>query len=900
MLVLSFCLLRVVAASVQEVVVLLLDDVSPDMFRPWIGDEERMSLESSRMSSSFLLPYGMEKERTPTLERLAREGVAFRTALAPAMCAPSRMTLLTGRYAYFHGVYHNLLRTRDSEAPGTRAFDASPKTLGGYMRKLGFETAVVGKWGVPLVVSSSFDASFLWVQGQTPSECAGGEDEDQTKSSRYWQPCYRDNNKFYEATAHDFGPTLEVDWIQKNWIESTKEDSSNKKRFLFWSTVLTHETIDRRLPLIGAPGQYLKSAVMSPEYVSAFRDMVEEADKNLGIVVDALNKENTLVWVLSDNASFDTGKERSTERGARVVSLVWGPTVIKRRGMVNVLVDAADILPTLLEAVDVNRSISLKPVRKQDRLRAYANWRDVEAVTGDNNYCDGESIWSFLSGQPEAPEKDFALSFVAGFSLVRTLDFLYETGSALLVESALDNNNAAHNFARLYETSGDRYGGQSYKRCELTNQSPHRIAGDLERCAEGRAVVENLRVKLGPALVPDHPAFSEIKGAKDIFLTRHRKRPHYYLFDHQAYRRKNVDQSLALLDDPTFPAADAAKKSAKLFLRNLRRDDTPPDDDLKTKVVVNRARTCGLHHSRQEDVFPVFGNRTVFLMRFRKAASTTLCKVLTVYVKLQLLEEMRPFNLACLPLLAQPQVVSLAHLRHPVDRARSEYWYSGPGKHTGKETLSLWANWLDRGHQGTACRFNAGEQVDNYFARRFIGRCGSKCPSPLEDDLSSSLEKDPTELVAYGCQAEKNTHVCAEKRSLDFFDGVRALRAMRSFDVVYVVEMPEESVLAIVDALGLPDTSGQVLAKQLLGSHHNTNGVHVAADNDTFPPTIYDRLYNDNHIDRILFGAATNDLKRFSSQQHNNAGVLAIRGHDRKRHQRRRQTRRRRPKHNKK
>src|SRR5512139_281969 len=45
---------------------------------------------------------------TPTLDRLAAEGVRFRNAFAvSALCSPSRASFLTGRYGHAHGVVDN-------------------------------------------------------------------------------------------------------------------------------------------------------------------------------------------------------------------------------------------------------------------------------------------------------------------------------------------------------------------------------------------------------------------------------------------------------------------------------------------------------------------------------------------------------------------------------------------------------------------------------------------------------------------------------------------------------------------------------------------------------------------------------------------------------------------------
>jgi arylsulfatase A-like enzyme/Tfp pilus assembly protein PilF len=75
--------------------------------------------------------YGWTRARTPTLDRLAREGVAFDRAYAAApITLPSHASILTGRYPPGHG-------SRDN---GMRVSDAVP-TLATELRARGFSTA---------------------------------------------------------------------------------------------------------------------------------------------------------------------------------------------------------------------------------------------------------------------------------------------------------------------------------------------------------------------------------------------------------------------------------------------------------------------------------------------------------------------------------------------------------------------------------------------------------------------------------------------------------------------------------------------------------------------------------------------------------------------------------------
>lgn len=87
-------------------------------------------------STAALGCYGSELVRTPNLDALAAEGMAFDRAYSGnAICAPARATLITGLHSHAHGVMTN-----------AESFDGSQWTLQQALRDEGYETALVGKW----------------------------------------------------------------------------------------------------------------------------------------------------------------------------------------------------------------------------------------------------------------------------------------------------------------------------------------------------------------------------------------------------------------------------------------------------------------------------------------------------------------------------------------------------------------------------------------------------------------------------------------------------------------------------------------------------------------------------------------------------------------------------------
>ncbi len=73
---------------------------------------------------------------TPTLDRLAAEGMMFTNAVCTnSICTPSRATLMTGQYSHTNGV-----KTLSDDLPITK------HTLAILMKKAGYQTAMIGKW----------------------------------------------------------------------------------------------------------------------------------------------------------------------------------------------------------------------------------------------------------------------------------------------------------------------------------------------------------------------------------------------------------------------------------------------------------------------------------------------------------------------------------------------------------------------------------------------------------------------------------------------------------------------------------------------------------------------------------------------------------------------------------
>lgn len=125
---------------------------------------------SDDMGYADLGCYGSSDNRTPHLDRIAREGVQFNSAYAAGpMCTPTRTALLTGRYPARTtvGLIEPLTTKKRDTAYG---LTKEIPSLGNALQQAGYETRLIGKWHLGFQrrhspLQNGFDQYFGFLSG---------------------------------------------------------------------------------------------------------------------------------------------------------------------------------------------------------------------------------------------------------------------------------------------------------------------------------------------------------------------------------------------------------------------------------------------------------------------------------------------------------------------------------------------------------------------------------------------------------------------------------------------------------------------------------------------------------------------------------------------------------------
>lgn len=309
--------------------------------------------------------------KTPSLDRLVREGFCFRQcyimgSTVPAVCIPSRAMLWSGR---------NLWRTRNDLANLT--------TLPELLRKHGYETFITGKWhnGRPSLARSFTQGKAIFFGGMSDHFKVPVFDFDPT--GKYPQTA--------QYLAKQFSTELFAE-AARGFLETYR---GHRPFFMFVSFTAPH---DPRTP----PGKYatmykpdeiplpanflpehpfdngelkVRDELLAPfprtaevirQHLADYFGMITHMDAEVGRILAALRESpyanDTLVVFSSDNGLAVgqhglLGKQNLYEHSIRVPLIITGPGIPP--GQSDALVYLHDLFPTLCELLGIDPPVNI-------------------------------------------------------------------------------------------------------------------------------------------------------------------------------------------------------------------------------------------------------------------------------------------------------------------------------------------------------------------------------------------------------------------------------------------------------------------------------------------------------------------------------------------------------------
>jgi arylsulfatase A len=359
------------------------------------------------------------KNRTPNLDRMAKEGMKLTSFYAAPVCTPSRAQVLTGCYAK----RVSLPAVIFPAAPiGLSAEEAN---IAGLLKKQGYATMAIGKWHVGdqpefLPTRRGFDHYLgLPYSNDMGGEWDGAPDVPQGQRKPPL-PLVRD-----EKVIETLRPADQDRLTERYTDEAVKFIRAHKDEPFF--LYLPHTAV--HVPL--HPGKDFRGKSVNGTY----GDWVEEADASTGRILDTVRElkldEKTLVVFTSDNGPWLTqgknggeagplrgGKGGTYEGGVREPTIVWWPGHIAAGSSSDAVAGNIDLLPTFVKlaggAVPADRKIDgadLAPLllgkTKESPREAhyYFNGNRLEAVrSGPWKLAIAQQSENI--GKPKEPEKE--------------------------------------------------------------------------------------------------------------------------------------------------------------------------------------------------------------------------------------------------------------------------------------------------------------------------------------------------------------------------------------------------------------------------------------------------------------------------------------------------------------
>lgn len=338
---------------------------------------------------------------TPSLDKLAAQGVELSRFYTTPICSPTRAALMTGRDPMRLGVAYGVIMPWHNN--GIHPLEHfMPETF----LAAGYQTAMVGKWhlGHALQAYHPNERGFEHFYGHLHTEVG------------YFPPFGNQGGKDFQQN----GVSIEADGYETFLLADEvsryiKARDKNKPFFVYMPFIAPHTPLDapdnlkekyadlkdtRTIARSKNTDETRKMSklMLRPSARPMFAAVVDGMDQAIGQVLDTLEAEglddNTIVLFLSDNggAAYASGgadnyplrggKGETWEGGIRAVSVIRWPEKLKGGEKMTSIMTAMDVFPTLAAGAGISPG-------------------------NDTFELDGKNLWPAISRGKTIPRSDF-------------------------------------------------------------------------------------------------------------------------------------------------------------------------------------------------------------------------------------------------------------------------------------------------------------------------------------------------------------------------------------------------------------------------------------------------------------------------------------------------------------
>ena len=374
--------------------------------------------------------HGNTEIATPSLDRLAAEGMELNRFYTTPICTPTRAALMTGRDPMRMGVAYGVIQAWDNHGVNPEEHFMPQSFLAA-----GYQTAMVGKWhlGHSQPGHHPNNRGFEHFYGHLQTEVG------------FYPPFSKEGGLDFQRN----GKSIHIKEGYETFLlgdeveRFIRERDQSRPFFVYMPFIAPHTPLDAPQELqdkykdINTDLEKTRSPftdytrrtsklMMQPSARPMYAAVTDAMDQAIGQVLNTLDAEglaeNTIVLFHSDNggASYSVGgadniplrggKGDTYEGGVRVVSVLRWPGKIKANSKLTDIMTVMDVFPTLAEAAGIEKKNSF-------RLDGRSMWPAIAA----GKRMERDDYVFFIS---EIPDNGYynITGFNEEWKLVQTID----------------------------------------------------------------------------------------------------------------------------------------------------------------------------------------------------------------------------------------------------------------------------------------------------------------------------------------------------------------------------------------------------------------------------------------------------------------------------------------------